>query len=211
MKTLLLALIAFTMSLKAETKVLAFAGSTRAGSYNQKLVLEAADIARKMGATVTVIDFKDFPMPLYDTALEEKGMPAQAKRLRQLMIQSDAIIIASPEHNASISATLKNALDWTSRNAGSYSAEAYQGKKFAIMSASPGKGGGARGLVHLRAIIEAVGGDVMAKQVSVPTAHQAFDAKGKLESASLTQELQQEIQQLIPASLAKNDAASKKL
>jgi NAD(P)H-dependent FMN reductase len=209
-KTLAFALTLLAISLKAETKVLAFAGSTRAGSYNQKLVLEAVEIARKMGAKVTVIDLKDFPMPLYDTAVEEKGMPAQAKRLRDLMIQSDAIIIASPEHNASISATLKNALDWTSRNAGSYSAEAYQGKKFAIMSASPGKGGGARGLVHLRAIIEAVGGDVIAKQVSVSSAHQAFDAKGKLESASLTKELQQEIQQLIPPS-SFHDAASKKL
>lgn len=196
-KALLFSMI-LAFPLMAEMKVLAFSGSTRADSFNKKLVLESAEIARKMGATVTVIDLKDYPIPLYDADLETKqGMPSQAKRLRQLMVGSDAIIIASPEYNASISAVLKNVLDWTSRNDGNYSPDAYEGKKFAIMSASPGKGGGARGLVHLRAIIEAIGGDVIQKQVSVPNANKAFDAKGKLESASLKQELQQEIQQLL--------------
>jgi NAD(P)H-dependent FMN reductase len=196
-KTLLFSMI-LAVPLAAEIKVLAFSGSTRADSFNKKLVLESAEIACKMGATVTVIDLKEFPMPLYDADLEAKqGMPAQAQRLRQLMIGSDAIIIASPEYNASISAALKNVLDWTSRNEGSYSPDAYKGKRFAIMSASPGPGGGARSLAHLRAIIEAIGGNVIQNQVSIPNSYKAFDAKGKLESASQKQELIQEIQQFL--------------
>lgn len=207
-KALLFSMI-LAVPLMAEMKVLAFSGSTRADSFNKKLVLEAAEIARKMGASVTVIDLKNFPIPLYDADLEAKqGMPSQAKRLRQLMVSSDAIIIASPEYNASISAVLKNVLDWTSRNDGNYSADAYEGKKFAIMSASPGKGGGTRGLVHLRAIIEAIGGDVIQKQLSVPNASKAFDAKGKLESASLKQELQQEIQQLLQTKVSQTPVGS---
>ena len=115
------------------------------------------------------------------------------------MIKNDAIIIASPEYNASIPGMLKNLIDWTSRGEkGDYSPEAYKGKKFAIMSASPGKGGGARGLVHLRAVLEAAGGDVISKQGSIPEAHKAFDASGKLINSSLKEQLQQEIQQLIP-------------
>ena len=167
-KILLLACLAVAgMSLSAEMKVLALAGSGRGDLLNKKLVKEAAEIARQMGATVTVIDLKDYPMPFYDAEFETKrGMPKNAKRLRELMIGSDAIIIASPEYNSSIPAVLKNALDWASRSIdGGASREAFKGKKFAIMSTSPGRGGGSRGLVHLRSVIEDVGGVVVPEQV----------------------------------------------
>jgi chromate reductase, NAD(P)H dehydrogenase (quinone) len=189
----------FTSTLLAEQKVLAFSGSTRADSYNKKLVLQAADIAKQMGATVTVIDLKDYPMPFYDGDLEEKnGLPEKAKQLRDLMKNSDAIIIASPEYNSSVSAVLKNTLDWASRGEkGGYSPDAFQGKKFAIMSASPGQGGGARGLVHLKQIIENVGGKVVSIKVSVKQAHTAFDEKGALINPAVKNELRDEIQELL--------------
>ncbi|HUD02027.1 MAG TPA: NAD(P)H-dependent oxidoreductase [Rhabdochlamydiaceae bacterium] len=204
-KAFLFAFLVMVMPLVAEVKVLAFAGSTRKDSYNKKLVQQAAEIARQKGAKVTIIDLIDYPMPLYDADLEAKQkLPTFAKKLRELMINNDAIMIASPEYNASISAVLKNALDWTSRGeTAEYSADAYKGKKFAIMSASPGKMGGARGLVHLRAIIEGAGGEVIKSQVTVPEAHKAFDAKGNLVSTELTKKLQDEVQQLlnsVPAS-----------
>jgi NAD(P)H-dependent FMN reductase len=63
----------------------------------KSLVQQAAEIARQKGAKVTVIDLIDYPMPLYDGDVESKqGLPASAKKLRDLMISSDAIIIASP-------------------------------------------------------------------------------------------------------------------
>lgn len=191
--------------LTAETKVLAFAGSSREGSYNKKLVDQAASIARQLGATVTVIDLKDFPIPFYDADLEKKqGMPQNAKRLRALMMANDAIIIASPEYNGSIPAVLKNALDWVSRNEnGGSLRDPFKGKKFAIMSASPGGGGGARGLVHLQQIIENIGGDVVEKEVSVKQANTAFNDKGGFNNPAIQQELQQEIEMLIPANVAK--------
>lgn len=183
----------------AETKILAFAGSTSATSVNKKLIQEAAKIAREMGAQVTVISLNDYPIPFYN-AQEEKtqGMPAKAKELRRLMIQSDAIMIASPEYNASLTAVLKNALDWASRSENaSPSRDAFKGKKFAIMSASPGTGGGARGLVHLRAILEAIGGTVVSGQVIIPNAYQAFNEQGNLKSEQSLQELKQLISQLL--------------
>ena len=196
---ILLVCLAFALPLSAEMRVLAFAASTRADSYNRKLVLEAAEMARKMGAKVTVVDLKDYTMPFYNADHEAKeGMPAKAMQLRQLMIQSDAIIIASPEYNASIPAILKNLLDWTSRGEkGNYSPDAYKGKKFAIMSASPGKMGGARGLVHLRAVLEAIGGEVVSKQVSITEAHSAFNSKGQLIDPAKKEQLQEEVQQLL--------------
>ncbi len=200
-KGLFLAILMFIVPVAAEVKVLAFAGSTRKDSYNKKLVQEAAEMARQKGAKVTVIDLIDYPMPFYDADLEVKqGLPTQAKKLRELMIASDAIIIATPEYNASISAVLKNVLDWTSRGEkAEYSPDAYKGKKFAIMSASPGKGGGARALSHLRTIIEGIGGSVIKNEVAVPDAYKAFDAKGNLVSPILKEKLQEEVQQLIQA------------
>ena len=194
-KYLLIAFLSTAISLLAETKVLVFAGSTREDSYNKKLALEAAQIAREIGAKVTVIDLKDFPMPFYDADLETKqGLPKNAKRFRDLMIASDAIVIASPEYNSSISAILKNALDWASRSEeGGSSRDAFKGKKFAIVSASPGKSGGARGLVHLRSIIEDIGGEVVQQQVTVPRSYES----GALESASVKKELRNELQKMI--------------
>ncbi len=171
--------VLFAFPLLAQMNILVFAGSTREGSYNKKLSKEAAEIARRLGANVTWIDLKDYPMPFYDADVEAKGMPKNAKKLRDLMVANDMIVIASPEYNASIPAVLKNAIDWASRSDGNASRSAFKGKKFALLSASPGKGGGARGLVHLKAIIEDVGGVVVSEQVSVPSAHAAF-AEDKL-------------------------------
>src|ERR1700731_2076408 len=105
MVTLLCLALMNGMALNAQIKIVAFAGSTRADSYNKKLVNEAAAIAREMGAQVTIIDLKDYPMPLYDADFEVKqGMPESAKRLRALLIQSDAVLISSAEYNGSIPA-----------------------------------------------------------------------------------------------------------
>ena len=47
-------------------KILAFAGSTRSASYNKQLVRFAADAARVAGAEVTLLDLRDYPLPLFD-------------------------------------------------------------------------------------------------------------------------------------------------
>lgn len=189
--------------LAAKEKILAFSGSTRADSYNKKLVHEAAEIARKRGASVTVIDLKDYPMPFYDADLEAKqGMPENAKKLRDLMIASNSMIISTPEYNASLSAVLKNALDWASRDEnGKPSRAAFGGKKVAIMSASPGRGGGARALMHLRAIIEDIGGEVLQQQISVANAHTIFGDKGMVENNVLKKQIQTEVCQLLPENM----------
>lgn len=192
-KFLLIICLMIALPVFAEIKVLAFAGSVRKDSYNKKLLGDAASIARQMGAKVTVIDLKDYPMPFYDADLEaSQGLPKNADRLRELMINSDAIIIASPEYNASISAVLKNTLDWASRDKkGGYSPQAFKGKKFAIMSASPGPGGGHRGLTHLRTILEALGGTVVKPEVSISSAHEYFGVDKRPSNPALQEEIKQ--------------------
>src|SRR5271170_5008173 len=66
-------------------RILAFAGSTRMESFNKKLVSIAAHGAREAGAEVTLIDLKDFPLPLFDQDLEAvQGPPEAATRLKRL-------------------------------------------------------------------------------------------------------------------------------
>src|SRR5438046_3669126 len=95
----------------------AFAGSTRTNSYNKKLGMIAAEGARAAGAEVTLIDLRDFPMPLYDGDLEESsGIPEHGKRLKRLFLDHQGLLISSPEYNSSISGVLKNSFDWVSRS-----------------------------------------------------------------------------------------------
>jgi chromate reductase len=164
-------------------KLLAFAGSTRTESFNKRLVRIAADGARDAGAEVTVIDLRDFALPLFDEDLEAaQGMPEPARKLKGLMREHEGFLIASPEYNSSLTGVLKNAIDWASRTEDDAEAAltAFRGKTAAIMSASPGALGGLRGLVHLRSILGNIGMLVLPDQVSIPTAHEAFGTDSAL-------------------------------
>ncbi|MBB5032464.1 NADPH-dependent FMN reductase [Prosthecobacter vanneervenii] len=162
-------------------KILVFAGSTRSASYNKQLARFAAEAARSAGAEVTLLDLRDYALPLFDEDLEEQqGLPENAKKLKTLFRGHDAFIIASPEYNSSITAVLKNTLDWISRSESDDEPAlvAFRGKTALLLGASPGGFGGMRGLVHLRAILGNIGVIVLPDQVVVPKAHEVFDGAG---------------------------------
>ena len=167
-------------------RVLAFAGSTRDASFNKRLIRIAAEGARAAGADVTLIDLRDFPMPLYDGDLEaEVGLPEAAIRLRALMREHGGFLISSPEYNSGMSAVLKNTIDWASRPMkGEASLAAFDGKVAAIMAASPGALGGLRGLVHLRMILGNIKTLVLPGQLAVPRANEAFGDDGSLKDTA---------------------------
>ena len=164
-------------------KILAFAGSSRKGSFNKKLVGIAASGAMEAGAKVTVIDLADYPMPIFNQDFEsEKGMPEKARDFKNLLIAHDGFLIASPEYNSAFSPLLKNVIDWASRSEseGEPSLVAYRGKVAAIMSASPGGLGGLRGLVFLRMLLSNIGMIVLPNQQAIPQAYKAFKNNGAL-------------------------------
>ena len=173
-------------------KILAFAGSTRTASYNKKLVHVAAEAARAAGAEVTVVDLRDYPLPLFDEDLETaEGLPENAKKLKALMRASDGFLISCPEYNSSITAVLKNTIDWASRAEGDDEPPlvAYKGKAAALLAASPGALGGLRGLVTVRSILGNIGVIVLPDQVAVPKAYEAFDEAGKLKEERTTKQV----------------------
>ena len=168
----------------AGVKLLAFAGSTREGSLNQRLLDVAADMARAEGAEVTSIRLRDFDLPLYDGDLEASAFPPGADELRRLFIEHDGFLIASPEYNGSVSGALKNAIDWASRPRPGESLvalPAFRGKVAGIMSASIGPFGGLRGLLALRQILGTIQTLVATEQVLVPLAEKAFDGPELIE------------------------------
>jgi len=164
-------------------RILAFSGSLRAASFNQKLVALAAGAATEAGADVTLISLRDFRMPIFDEDFEAaEGMPEAARQLKALFASHDGLIIASPEYNSTISAALKNAIDWVSRATTPDEAplSVLRGKTAAILAASPGGYGGIRGLVQLRPFLENISITVLSDQVTVGKAHEAFTEDGKL-------------------------------
>lgn len=166
----------------AGPKILAFAGSLRTGSFNKLLVKVAAAGARAAGAEVTIVDLRDFPMPIFDEDLEAReGMPETAQRLKRLFLDHQGLLLAAPEYNSSITAVLKNTLDWVSRKGpGDLATWAFSGKVVGLMSASPGALGGLRGLVHVRSILNNIDAHVIPSQVAIMQAHEAFDGNGNL-------------------------------
>lgn len=172
-------------------KMLAFAGSTRTDSFNKRLVKIAATGAKEAGADVTIIDLRDFQMPLYDEDLEKKeGLPSSTRKLKELMLSHHGFLISSPEYNSSISGVLKNTIDWTSRQGDDESPmSCFKDKAAGIMSASPGGLGGLRGLVHVRAILENMGVLVIPTQVAISKAHEAFNLDGTMKDQKQEQQV----------------------
>jgi len=159
-------------------KLLAFAGSTRAESFNQRLVDLAVSMARAEGAEVTEIKLKEFALPLYDGDMERDAFPAKAHELRELFRDHDGFLIASPEYNGGVSGVLKNAIDWASRpgpNETMISLSGFRGKVAGLMSASLGPFGGLRGVLQLRQILGTIQTLVATEQVLVPNAFNAFE------------------------------------
>jgi NAD(P)H-dependent FMN reductase len=163
-------------------RILAFAGSLRKGSYNKQLVKIAVAGAEAAGAQVTHIDLRDYPLPVFDEDLErDEGMPANGRKLKDLFLANEGLLLACPEYNSSITGVLKNTIDWVSRREGDEAPLAcYAGRVAAIVSASPGALGGLRGLVAVRSILGNIQVTVLPDQIAIPKANEAFTPDGSL-------------------------------
>ena len=157
-------------------KLVGLCGSLRAGSWNLKLLHEAV---RHFGEC----DFTqaDIRFPLFDEDLETaEGVPAAVQAASDLIRGADAVVIASPEYNQSVSGVMKNALDWISRTKGG----PWLRKPVAILSANAGRAGGARGQYALRLCLAPFRPlMVPGPEVLVASPDKEFDADGRLQNA----------------------------
>lgn len=157
----------------AVIRLAGISGSLRKGSYNKALLQAAVELAPP-GMELDIIDLATLPMFHPD---REQPFPPSVVEFRACLKQADAVLIATPEYNASISGALKNALDWASRPPD----PPLRGKPVAIMGASTGNFGTLRAQLHLRQILVHIGALPLGKpEVLVAHAERAFDSDGRL-------------------------------
>jgi len=157
------------------TRVVGFAGSLRRGSYNRGLLRAVAELAPEtMEFEAVSID----GVPLYNQDVEEAGVPGAVEALRQAVAAAEGLLIATPEYNHGVPGVTKNAVDWLSRPPRH---SVLDGKPVAILGASPGITGTARGQSQLRQAFESTNSPVMPQpEILVYRAHEKFDDTGRL-------------------------------
>jgi chromate reductase len=112
--------------------------------------------------------------------------PDAVERLRREIAQADALLIATPEYNASIPGVLKNAVDWASRP---FPDNALRDKPVAVMGASTGLFGAVWAQAELRKVLHHAGARVVDEELPVGLAAQAFTETGELADGELRQRL----------------------
>lgn len=138
-------------------KVIAFAGSNSSTSINMHLVRYTSSLVK--AADVEVMDLREYDAPIYSADIEKVGIPEPIQALVKKLATADAYIIASPEHNGTMTAFLKNIIDWASR----VEAKFLGGKPVFLMSTSRGKRGAASSLEDLNDKMKYFDGDVKSK------------------------------------------------
>jgi chromate reductase, NAD(P)H dehydrogenase (quinone) len=176
---------------RRDIRFLVLGASLRRGSLNDRLAELAGRTIARQGGTVDQVCLEDFDCPSYDQDVEsESGQPAGAHEFRRRLEHADALVVASPEYNASMPGALKNLIDWVSR----FRPQPFNGRQALLMSASPSMVGGNRGLWSLRIPLEHLGMRVYPDMFSLAQAHQAYDPQGQIANETLQRRFETTIQ-----------------
>lgn len=166
-------------------KILVMGMALRKGSFNKKLAKNAHRLLA-VGDEAELLNFEDFPMPVYDGDIEAgPGIPEPVKALAAKIQDARALVLSTPEYNGSIPGPFKNAIDWVSR----VKPMPWAGKHVLLLGASPGALGAVRGLWHGRVPLEVAGAFVYPEVFGLPRADQAFDGDDKLKDAAVEERL----------------------
>jgi chromate reductase len=163
------------MSPTAAVSAVAFAGSLRKASYNRALLEACRELApADLALTIVTLD----EVPLFNEDVEAAGDPSGVVALRDAVAGADSLLIATPEYNHGVPGVTKNAIDWLSRPP---RRSVLDGKPVAILGASPGMTGSARGQSQLRQAFGFTNSYCMPQpEVLVADARERFDADLRL-------------------------------
>lgn len=162
-------------SSESTLKVVGIAGSLRRASYNKALLRAAQELAPER-LRIEIHEIAE--VPLFNEDVEAAGVPPAVTALRQAIGAADGLLIATPEYNHGTPGVMKNTIDWLSRPPRK---SVLDGKPTALMGASPGTTGTARGQSQLRQAFVFTNTPAMLQpEVLVGRAHERFDAEGRL-------------------------------
>jgi chromate reductase len=164
-------------------RILGISGSLRRGSHNRKLLRAAAD---SLPSGAELVEWEGLAgLPAFDEDLEDEP-PAAVRAFLDEVARADALLIATPEYNASLPGALKNALDWASRP---FPANVLRDKPSAAVGASTGLFGAVWAQAEVRKVLKASGARVVEAELPVGMADSAFDPDGTLINAELAENL----------------------
>jgi chromate reductase len=179
-------------------RVLGLSGSLRRDSYNSGLLRAAAELLPS-GAELEVFDgLKEIPP--YDADDDVASGPAPVEALRAAIAAADAVLVATPEYNASIPGVLKNALDWASRP---HATNPLRGKPAAVVGASTGMFGAVWAQAETRKVLSTIGARVIDAELPVPEGAERFDAEGNLHDDEVREQLGEIVDELVGAAEAR--------
>jgi chromate reductase, NAD(P)H dehydrogenase (quinone) len=165
-------------------RVLGISGSLRRESHNTRL-LRAAASELPPGASFELFDgLAELPAFCEDIDVEPAHEPVA--RLREAIDAADALLIATPEYNASIPGVLKNAIDWASRP---FPDNVLRGKPVVVIGASTGLFGAVWAQAELRKVLKHTGALVLEDELPVGLADGAFTEAGELAERELRERL----------------------
>lgn len=156
-------------------RVVGIAGSLRKASFNRALLCAAQQLApREMK-----IEIEDLTgLPMFNADLDIGDPPEAVVELRRSVHRADGLLLVTPEYNHGVPGVLKNAIDWLSQP---LHGSALEGRPTALMGASTGLAGTARGQTQLRQSFILTNTPAMLRpEVLVGRAHERFDAEGRL-------------------------------
>ena len=172
----------------AKFKLAIIVGSNRRESINRKL----AQALSKLGAAAfeaNFIQIDDLPMYNQD---HEHPVPAAVARFKAEVEPSDALLFVTPEHNRSIPAVLKNAIDWGGRP---YGKSSWPGKPAAVTGTSGGAISTAVAQQHLRAVLGNQGLHLMGGEAYIQFKPDVIDSQGNVTDDSVRKFLKNFIDQ----------------
>ncbi len=167
-------------------KILGICGSLRRESWNLKLLNKAMDAFVSRGVETEVFDLNVVPMYHPDTESAE-GIPPEADRMRQAIRNANAVVVACPEYNSSMTSALKNAFEWASRGD-----NVLDSKVFFVIGTGPGRSACARMHMHATYSLESEGAIVVHQpRVLLPTVTNFMASDGAITDPSITELLDQ--------------------
>ena len=177
--------------MEKKTHILGFAGSLRRQSYNRAILAAAFEMVPD-DATLEIFELEGIPPFNQDLELEP---PGKVRDFKARIRAADAILIATPEYNYSISGVLKNAIDWASRP---YGDNAFDGKPVGLMGASVGMLGTARAQYDLRRSFVFLNMlPLNQPEVMVPFAQDKVDVNGRLTDEKTRKKIRELLESLV--------------
>jgi chromate reductase, NAD(P)H dehydrogenase (quinone) len=171
----------------AMTRLLGISGSLRKASLNTSLLRAAQDLAGP-GIELEVATLQG--IPLYDGDLEQQdGVPAAVTALKERIMASDGVLLATPEYNNGIPGVFKNAIDWLSRPPKDI-ARVFHDRPFAVIGATPGGFGTILAQTGWLPVLRTLGvRHWTGARLMVPRAGQLFDEHGAIQDEGIRKKL----------------------